>query len=118
MTDESEREVGRRQKPREALAIVCEARQANGTWLRANLRDVSTDGFRIAWFPKCRTDLTVWIRLPDLAPLAAEVRWKNGNSIGCKFSQPLHPAVFDHMVQVARRQTPRQPGSIWSLARS
>jgi hypothetical protein len=109
--------VGRRESPREALAIVCQARQANGTWLRASLRDVSIHGFQITWFPKCRTDLPVWIRLPNLAPLAAEVRWKSGNAIGCQFAQPLHPAVFDHLIREAKRQAPRVPGDLWSLAR-
>jgi hypothetical protein len=110
--------VGRRESPREALAIVCQARQANGTWLRANLRDVSIHGFQITWFPKSRTDLPVWIRLPNLAPLAAEVRWKDGHAIGCQFTQPLHQAVFEHLVREAERQVPRVPGDLWSLGRN
>ncbi len=34
--------------------------------------------------------------------LMAEVRWQEGATVGCAFRTPLHIAVFEHLVRVAR----------------
>ena len=40
----------------------------------------------------------IFITLPGFGPLEAEVVWRIGESYGCAFVAPLHPAVFDHIL--------------------
>lgn len=41
------------------------------------------------------------IRIPGMQLLSAEIRWQTAAAIGCAFSEPLHIAVFEHLVKKA-----------------
>ena len=69
--------------------------------MKVRLEDISTTGFGIASFPACRPEIAVRIRIPGLQILNANVIWKEGDAVGCEFTQPLHVAVFDHIVKQA-----------------
>jgi hypothetical protein len=69
--------------------------------VKVRLGDISTTRFRIASFPACRPEIAVRIRIPGLQMLNANVVWKEGDAVGCDFTQPLHVAVFDHIVRQA-----------------
>ena len=81
--------------------IACEVRQGSRPWAAVRLEDISATGFRIAAFPECRPELELRVRIPGLQLLNAKVCWKEGASVGCEFAQPLHIAVFDHIVRQA-----------------
>jgi hypothetical protein len=38
------------------------------------------------------------IRLGEIGPIDSIVRWKKGLEVGIEFTTPLHPSVFDHIV--------------------
>ena len=44
----------------------------------------------------------VWLKLPGLESLHAQVVWMRGHLLGCEFARPLHPAVLDMVVRNAR----------------
>ncbi len=92
------RETGQRA----SIILLTEVRQGTRPWTLARLEDISQSGFRIAWFPGCSADKLVRIRIPGMQLLSANVRWQEGKAIGCAFTQPLHIAVFDHIVRQAR----------------
>jgi hypothetical protein len=79
--------------------IACDVRQGSRPWVKVCLEDISTTGFRIASFPACRPEIAVRIRIPGLQILNASVVWKEGDAVGCEFTQPLHVAVFEHIVR-------------------
>jgi hypothetical protein len=83
------------------VTLLCDVRQGTRPWVRARLDDLSQSGFRIAWFPGCSADLVIRIRIPGMQLLSANVRWQEGKAIGCSFTEPLHIAVFDHLVRQA-----------------
>lgn len=85
--------------PRAEVALLCEVRQGAGAWKRARLEDISQAGFRIAWLPGARKDAPLRIRIPGLQVLTAHVRWHQDKAIGCEFAEPLHVAVFEHIVR-------------------
>ena len=87
---------------REEVVLLCEVRQGTRPWKLARLEDISQAGFRIAWLPECRMDLPLRIRIPGLHVLSADIRWQQGKSVGCAFAEPLHVAVFEHIVRQAR----------------
>jgi len=83
------------------LSLLCEVRQGTRPWKVARLEDLSPGGFRIAWLPDAREDLPLRIRIPGLQMLNARICWTSGNTIGCAFAEPLHPAVFEHIARAA-----------------
>lgn len=87
---------------REEVILLCEVRQGTRPWALARLEDISQAGFRIAWLPNFRVDLPLRIRIPGLQLLTAHIRWQQGKAVGCEFSEPLHVAVFEHIVRQAR----------------
>lgn len=86
---------------RAAVALLCEIRQGTRPWKVARLDDLAPGGFRIAWLPEVRADLPLRIRIPGLHLLTARVCWTNDNVVGCEFTEPLHPAVFEHIARTA-----------------
>ncbi|GGB98237.1 hypothetical protein GCM10011494_15890 [Novosphingobium endophyticum] len=84
---------------RAGVALVCDARQGTRPWKKVRLEDLSACGFRIAWFPAARPDMPLRLKIPGMQILSAQIVWQSENSVGCKFSAPLHIAVFEHIVR-------------------
>ena len=40
----------------------------------------------------------ITLRIGDVGPLAARVRWTEDHRAGVEFDHPLYPAVLDHIV--------------------
>jgi hypothetical protein len=83
------------------VAILCEVRQGTRPWKTARLEDLSLGGFRIAWLPDARAGIPLRIRIPGIQLLSARICWTKGPAVGCEFAEPLHVAVFEHVVKVA-----------------
>ena len=92
------REFGQRAE----VTLLCEVRQGSAPWKMARLDDISQAGFRIAWLPNIKRDVPLRIRIPGLQMLSARIRWQQDKAVGCEFSEPLHVAVFDHIVRQCR----------------
>ena len=86
---------------RAEVILLCDVRQGMTPWKLARLDDISQDGFRIAWLPDASPAKPLRIRIPGLHMLTAEIRWQKGKAVGCAFSEPLHVAVFEHILRQA-----------------
>ena len=91
---------------RAEVTLLCEVRQGFTPWKVARLEDISPAGFRIAWLPDATPDKPLRIRIPGLQMLSAEIRWQKGKAVGCAFAEPLHIAVFEHILRAARIDGP------------
>lgn len=87
---------------RAEVTLMCEVRQGVKPWKLARLEDISQAGFRIGWLPECRRDAPLRIRIPGLQVLTAHIRWQEDKAVGCEFAEPLHVAVFEHIVRQCR----------------
>jgi hypothetical protein len=94
-----------RSADRAEVILLCEVRQGIAPFAMARLEDISPTGFRIAWLPKCSAAKPLRIRIPGLSLLSADIVWQEGKAVGCAFKEPLHVAVFEHIVARARAQT-------------
>jgi hypothetical protein len=92
---------------RAELSLVCEVRQGFGPWKLARLEDISQTGFRIAWLPEADENKQLRIRIPGLQVLNANLRWRKGKAVGCAFAEPLHVAVFEHILRRAEAEAAR-----------
>lgn len=85
-------------------AVKLDARVRDRTQSRFAIRilDLSMTGFRGETAFTLRPGSTVWITLPGLQGLEATIAWQRGEQVGAAFRQPLHPAVFEHIVELGR----------------
>lgn len=86
---------------RAPVSLVCEVRQGQRPWASAQLHNISERGFCIEWLPAFEPGRPLWIRIPGLRLLQANVRWKQDRLIGCEFESRLYGPVFDHIVREA-----------------
>ena len=89
---------------RAQLSILCEVRQGMRPWRMARLSDLSATGFKLAWLPEYDPGKTLRNRIPGIEMLNARICWHRGKQIGCAFENPLHVAVFEHLVRLAGGQ--------------
>jgi len=63
------------------------------------LRDLSPDGCMVELVERPAMDEVMQVRLPGLETLQARVRWIDNYVAGLKFERPIHPAVFELLLQ-------------------
>lgn len=64
--------------------------------------DLSPTGFRAEVAYSLHNGTVVWIMLPGLSALEAEIAWQRGAQVGGRFRRSLHPAVFEHICELSR----------------
>lgn len=101
MIHENPNLLDRTRARRASLTLLCEVRQGTRPWAMAQLDDLSQAGFRITWLPQFTLGTPLRIRIPKLQVLTATIRWHEGKTLGCAFVEPLHVAVFEHIVREA-----------------
>ncbi|MFM5932470.1 MAG: PilZ domain-containing protein [Novosphingobium sp.] len=84
---------------RAEVSLTCEVRQGTRPWTKVKLQDISESGFRIEWRPGFFENQQMYIRIPGLELLVANLRWKREGWIGCEFTNRLYPPIFDHIVR-------------------
>lgn len=61
--------------------------------------NASTRGCKIEFVERPVIGDRVWIKFEGLESIEAQVRWIGGTSAGLQFTRPIHPAVFELLVQ-------------------
>lgn len=80
---------------RRRVKIRALVREAGSVRIDIDVVDLSATGFRFESFYAFAPGVRVFLTIPTLQPLEAEVAWRGGNQFGCRFVKPLHGAVFD-----------------------
>jgi len=88
-----------RDRPRAPFRIAAVLRDRSSNKFNVYLVDLSTTGFQAEAHPSLDPGASVWLTIPGMQGLEATVMWRKRAMVGCRFNQPLHPAVFDHLVQ-------------------
>ncbi|NNC47649.1 MAG: hypothetical protein HKO13_04360 [Sphingomonas sp.] len=88
-----------RREPREPVTCVIKARGAGLRETKAKLEDITRLGCRLEMFSAVNVHDEIWVRLPNLEPLRAVVCWADKFQVGVEFNTPIHPAVFEHLLQ-------------------
>lgn len=110
---------------RTLVSIQGRYRTGSGVARDVIVSDISANGCKFYdRFSNLKVDCRITIRIGNIGPLDAVVRWRVGQLIGVKFDDALHPSVFDHMVttisdwavpqtnvpMAARAEQPAPPG--------
>ena len=96
--EESEKKPARRRKRTSVSADVSLRRLGQNNY-RVRVNDLSREGCRVELVELPRIDEHMLIKLDGLEVLDAEVCWVDGFVAGLRFERPIHPAVFDLLVQ-------------------
>ena len=88
---------------RSRVVIRAKLRDRTSTRHNVEILDLSATGFRCLADYSLDPGQTIWIKLPGLSGLEAKVAWRRADMVGAKFLQPLHPAVFEHIVRSCGR---------------
>ena len=87
---------------RASVHIDARVRDRQGARFTITVLDLSQSGFRGDTAFTLRPGTTIWLTMPGLSSLEAEVAWQRGAEFGAKFRTPLYPAVFHHIVSLSR----------------
>lgn len=93
-----ENEEGRRKAERIPVELRTGFRKRGYDTAKADLLDISTDGFKIDSSMTLGPGTEVWLKLPGLEPKAANVVWVDGYTAGCEFLTPLYQGVLDQFL--------------------
>lgn len=66
---------------------------------RVALADVSRFGCKCEFVDRPAVHEDVWVKFDGLAAIAAIVCWIEGSGVGMMFKNPLHPAVFELLLE-------------------
>ncbi|KLE34165.1 PilZ domain-containing protein [Aurantiacibacter luteus] len=92
----------RREGDRAPVDFECEIRVGTRAWRKARLADLTPGGFQVRILDMPPRGTSIFIRIPGLQMLHAEVRWTRVETAGCEFDTPLSPYIYDHIVARAR----------------
>ena len=41
----------------------------------------------------------ILVKVGNVGPIPADVKWRKGHVVGAEFEQPLHPSVLEHIIR-------------------
>jgi hypothetical protein len=92
------RENHPRRHGRRRLRVDASLRDGSGATLSGALTDLSQAGCRMEVDDaELDDDQMVIVRPGALGGVSGRVRWTRGNAAGVEFTDPLHPAMVDHV---------------------
>lgn len=93
--------------PRKKIRIPASLRQSGCPGFRVMIKDLSISGFAAEALTGMKPGTRIWIAIPGLVPLQAEIAWNDGVMIGCSFNDLLNEAVLNailrHYVAIEER---------------
>jgi hypothetical protein len=96
--EQPEKKMFPRQVERHKFSAPVMVRRGGRRSQLIDARDVSVKGCCLNFADLPKEGEVIWVRLPGLEPLEAEVRWTHKFRCGVTFMTKIHPAVFDLML--------------------
>lgn len=85
--------------PRRSGRIAVDAdvvlRRSGQNNYRVRVFDISPHGCKVEFVERPKLDERAWVKFDGLEALEALVCWVNGFDAGMEFEKPIHPAVFE-----------------------
>jgi len=97
--EEEERKFWERKAERIATAAEVTMRRRGQTNYRLSVNDLSAHGCKVELVERPAVGERVSIKFDGLETLDAEVCWVDGFTAGLQFDRPMHPAVFELLVE-------------------
>ncbi len=88
-----------RSAPRIRLRIPAQLRPSGFTGFSIIVKDLSLSGFSAEALTGMKPGTRVFLTIPGLSGLQAEIAWNDGTMIGCAFTNLLNPAVLESVLK-------------------
>ena len=88
-----------RRSERIALAADISLRRIGRSTFRINVTDLSPEGCKVLLVERPAKDERVLVKFDGLEVLEADVCWVDNFTAGLSFEKPMHPAVFDLLIE-------------------
>ncbi len=95
--EQAERD-GRRRSPRAPVSFDASMGQGGIGRTLCTVVDLSLHGARIQSYSALRRGMTIWLTLPEIGPVAADVMWADDFLAGCQFQRALDKEAFDRLI--------------------
>lgn len=93
-----------RREQRFSISVAGRYRKGIGVRYDVAIADVSEYGCQFRDFSgRVTADDKITIRIDNVGPLDARVKWVGNRTIGVEFDLPLHPSVLEHLVNLSER---------------
>ncbi|BCA64025.1 hypothetical protein HMP09_3259 [Sphingomonas sp. HMP9] len=89
----------RRNAPRAPVSLDVRLGKTGRTLCR--VVDLSIHGARLQTYSALKRGTSIWLNLPEIGQVVAEVMWADDYMAGCKFQTPLPAGVFEGLVTTA-----------------
>ena len=100
--------VDGRSAERRIVNLAARLREPGATIVDAEVLDLSTDGYMAVTDLVLEVGASVWLKLPGLEPQSSRVVWAEAGKAGFQFTNPLHPATLELVVETARKPLPKR----------
>lgn len=90
-----------RNSNRHTVLIGVKLRRPGETWFTSRISNLSETGFCLESFVSLKPGMTVWVMFSGFEGRRATVAWTRDHEAGCMFEEPLHKAIYDHIIRVS-----------------
>ena len=90
---------GRRRSARAPVALEAGLGMFGQRRTLCKVVDVSIHGARLQTYSGLKKGSTIWLTLPHIGHVAAEVKWADDFAAGCQFQRPLDLEKFELLLQ-------------------
>lgn len=98
-TGNFENRFNSRECERGKVTIRADIRESGSGKQQISVLDLSRTGFRMHCIFLIPPDRTVYLTMPGFASMEAKIAWHDEDYYGCQFKQPLHEAIYDHVIR-------------------
>ncbi len=88
-----------RSAPRVNLCIPSMLRPSGFKGFSVTVQNLSLSGFAAEACTGMKSGTRVWLTMPGMGPLQAEIAWNDGAMVGCAFTNLLNPAILDSILK-------------------
>jgi hypothetical protein len=89
---------GRRRSPRAPVSFDARVGQGGLGRTLCKVVDISLHGCRLQTYSAMRKGDTIWLNLPLLGPVAANVMWADDFTAGCQFHAAIDKQAFEALL--------------------
>lgn len=88
-----------RRETRHTVTVAGRYRRRQGSAREVWIKDISEYGCRFFdRFSVLETHTSILVKVGNVGPIPADVKWREGHIVGAQFERPLHPSVLEHIV--------------------
>jgi len=90
----------RRRAPRAPVSFDSAAEEPGGlARTLCKVIDLSIHGARLSTYSALRRGMAIWLTLPGIGRVGADVMWADDFAAGCRFHAPLDPVAFEELIR-------------------